>query len=95
VSIPTFCVVCGQPSQGSRCEMHRLRNGSSRTWRGVRQRVLIRDRYSCRVPGPDGEPCGALATHVDHVIPLADGGTDDESNLRAACPPCNLSRGAR
>jgi hypothetical protein len=30
--------------------------------------------------------------HVDHVIAIRDGGGNDESNLVAACPPCNGKR---
>jgi 5-methylcytosine-specific restriction endonuclease McrA len=30
--------------------------------------------------------------HVDHVIPLSKGGTNDPSNLVIACPTCNLSK---
>lgn len=30
--------------------------------------------------------------HVDHVIPICDGGTNDEDNLTAACPACNHAR---
>lgn len=33
--------------------------------------------------------------HVDHVIPLSRGGSDDPDNLVCACPHCNLSKGDR
>lgn len=40
--------------------------------------------------------CGeAGASHADHVIAVALGGTHTLSNLVRACGPCNLSRGAR
>ena len=32
---------------------------------------------------------------VEHVIPVARGGTDDESNLWLSCPLCNRSKGDR
>jgi 5-methylcytosine-specific restriction endonuclease McrA len=32
---------------------------------------------------------------LDHVIPLSRGGEHSESNLRVACPPCNLRKGNR
>jgi len=32
---------------------------------------------------------------VDHVIPLAHGGTDELANLAAACYRCNEHKGAR
>ena len=33
--------------------------------------------------------CGAIATDIDHIVPIADGGTDELSNLRPACARCN------
>src|SRR5579871_470762 len=35
------------------------------------------------------------AWHVDHVVPRVRGGTNQRDNLRAACVPCNLAKGAR
>ena len=32
--------------------------------------------------------------HVDHIIPVARGGTDDLANLRLLCPDCNYIKGA-
>lgn len=33
--------------------------------------------------------------HVEHIIPLAAGGTSEEENLWLACPLCNGSKGVR
>lgn len=38
--------------------------------------------------------CGGPYEHIDHVIPLARGGTNWPANLRPACGPCNLSKGS-
>jgi hypothetical protein len=52
----------------------------------LRYEVLRRDNYTCRY-------CGARAPEVkitvDHVVPVALGGTDEPSNLAAACGDCN------
>ncbi|MCW6035593.1 HNH endonuclease [Spirulina subsalsa FACHB-351] len=49
----------------------------------VRQFVLNRDGGCCR-------SCGSTQNlEVDHIIPLAKGGTNDLSNLQALCRPCN------
>jgi 5-methylcytosine-specific restriction endonuclease McrA len=39
--------------------------------------------------------CGGPFEHVDHVIPLARGGTNWPANLRPACATCNLKKGAK
>jgi 5-methylcytosine-specific restriction protein A len=31
---------------------------------------------------------------IDHIVPLALGGTDDDSNCRALCHPCHEKRTA-
>src|SRR5688572_27372438 len=38
--------------------------------------------------------CQAIATIVDHVIPLSKGGTDDESNLQSLCAECDKAKTA-
>ena len=66
------------------------REGSGRggrPWRRKRDRVLSRDGHLC-------QPCRRsrrlrLATQVDHIIGLAEGGTDHESNLQAICDDCH------
>lgn len=41
-----------------------------------------------------GKPVGD-DYHVDHLIPLARGGTNDARNIVISCPFCNMSRGAK
>lgn len=48
----------------------------------------------------EGSPVCAMchrrkATTVDHIVPLAQGGGDELSNLRPACAKCNYSAGAK
>ncbi len=38
---------------------------------------------------PYCQKCGAPATEVHHVIPLADGGTNDMGNLLPLCKGCH------
>ncbi|WP_405000646.1 HNH endonuclease [Kitasatospora cathayae] len=53
-----------------------------------RTAILRRWRYRCAY-------CDERATHLDHVVPLARGGADAESNVVPACASCNLSKGAK
>ncbi|WP_198533111.1 HNH endonuclease [Carbonactinospora thermoautotrophica] len=38
--------------------------------------------------------CGQDFAHVDHVVPVSRGGTDDPANLAPACQSCNISKNA-
>lgn len=53
----------------------------------LRQSIMARDGSSCVYCG-----CQEGPFHIDHVIPVAKGGTDDPANLTVACAPCNLSK---
>jgi 5-methylcytosine-specific restriction endonuclease McrA len=33
--------------------------------------------------------------HVDHIVPLVKGGTNDRKNIQILCAPCNLSKGSK
>lgn len=57
--------------------------------RALRFQILKRDGFKCYY-------ChvGGVELQVDHVIPEALGGTDDPSNLVAACEPCNTGKAA-
>ena len=81
------CITCGRPSEGSRCPAHTLRNGSTRSWRRLRAQILRLDAYRCRM-------CGETASEVDHIIRVADGGTDHPSNLRSLCAAHHAERHA-
>lgn len=60
-----------------------------RPWRRKRARVLARDGYLCQCKQCKATGALKLATEVDHVIPIAEGGTDDESNLQAMNTDCH------
>jgi len=57
----------------------------------LRFAILARDNFTCRYCG---RMAPAVALTVDHVVSVADGGTDDEGNLVAACDECNMGKGA-
>ena len=55
-------------------------------WRARRLRIAVRDAYRCR-------DCKRVAYgrsgHCDHIVPLEDGGTDDDTNLTWRCDRCH------
>jgi 5-methylcytosine-specific restriction endonuclease McrA len=53
--------------------------------------ILQRDGFRCRYCGRPGSAPG-MVLHVDHVVPLAAGGTSTEDNLLTACEECNLGK---
>jgi hypothetical protein len=57
----------------------------------LRAEILRRDNSTC-------QKCGAKVPDVplviDHVVPIALGGSDDPGNLQALCEPCNSGKSA-
>lgn len=57
----------------------------------TRYLILERDRFTCQC-------CGGTAPnvtlHVDHIVAVANGGSDHQDNLRAVCVTCNIGKGA-
>ncbi|MDF1720530.1 MAG: HNH endonuclease signature motif containing protein [Minwuia sp.] len=62
----------------------------SRKWRAARLNVLARD------PMCGSEGCSNLATDVDHIRPIRDGGARlDGANLQALCHGCHARKTVR
>jgi len=53
----------------------------------TRYQVLKRDLYRCRICGKTG-----VELEVDHVVPVARGGSDEMENLQTLCAPCNRGK---
>lgn len=60
--------------------------------KGKRFDVFKRDNFTCQY-------CGAqppdVVLHVDHIVPVAEGGDNDQMNLVTSCDTCNLGKGAK
>lgn len=75
----------GDGREGPFSELYR-----SAAWKRVRLFVLERDERRCKILG---RRCTGVATEVDHIVRLIDGGAQlDPDNLRAACRTCNRGR---
>lgn len=71
----------------------------------LRVKIIERDKFKCQECGKyvcAGETSarrlvkmGAGLLHIDHIVPLGQGGRATEENLRLLCPRCNLKRKKR
>ncbi len=75
-----------QPSMHLAVERDELRPTAS-VWRVIRERIFVRDDYTCQYCGERG---GRL--ECDHKHPVARGGSHDDENLVTACRTCNRSK---
>ena len=57
-----------------------------------RYQVYLRDGGICQICG---QPVNPDNWQIDHIVPLARGGADDESNWQLAHPKCNRQKWAK
>ena len=55
----------------------------------VREYVYKRNNYQCQSCGKTNQE---TQLSIDHIIPLAQGGSNDISNLQTLCLSCNQSK---
>lgn len=87
---------CPELTRHGRCETHRLEQLRAKPLsptqharvRGRRRAAILRPGVLCYWG------CGRPATTIDHLHPVAHGGTSHPDNLVPACATCNSSRGA-
>ena len=64
---------------------------SGRRWMATRERVALAHNYSCA-------GCGAVwipfRDQIDHKVPRAEGGSNDDSNLQPLCDKCHKEKTA-
>ena len=63
----------------------------------LQRAVYYRDRGRCQncLKDVSGEVYHLDMYHMDHVLPLAEGGTNDPTNFQLLCKACNLKKGGR
>lgn len=57
----------------------------------TRFEVFKRDNFTCQYCG---QCPPAVVLHVDHILAVVSGGSDDQANLVTSCIDCNLGKGA-
>lgn len=64
----------------------------------LRNQIFERNGYTCQLCGagtgdPDPyDPDRKIRLHIDHIVPISQGGRDIRENLRAICSICNHGR---
>ena len=71
----------------------RQSRGYGAEWEQTRKRILSRDKGLCQVCKADGRL--RPAKQVDHKVPKAEGGTEDDDNLQAICSDCHKAKTAK
>ena len=58
----------------------------------IRFEIFKRDKFQCQYCGGNAPE---VVLHVDHIDPVAEGGSNDILNLITSCASCNLGKGKR
>ncbi len=61
----------------------------------LREFILSRDDYTCQMCGNTIYDEPNLLLEIDHIIPVAAGGTSDPENLQTLCWKCNRSKSSK
>ena len=61
-------------------------------WTRLRFRILNRDGFQCKYCGKSALSGYDGPLHIDHVVPVSDGGSNSESNLITSCAECNMGK---
>ena len=77
----------GQTAFGSERRGTAAERGYGAEWQRLRKRILRRDKWLCVACRDRGVM--TAANNVDHIKPRAEGGIDDEANLRSLCRSCH------
>ena len=67
------------------------RTGRQPIPRKLRHQVFQRDGYRCRECGASKDE---TSLEIDHIVPVAKGGTNDIDNLQTLCRECNRMKHA-
>ena len=93
--LKTDTLMQGESGWSARERLHGNRHarGYGTAWDKLRKAIMQRDKGLCQPCLRSGRP--EKAAQVDHIIPKAQGGTDDHHNLQSICTACHKAKTAR
>ena len=73
---------------------HTIKHRSKTRFTSVARRheIYLRDNKKCYMCNKE---LGVKDFHLDHLIPVKKGGSNESNNLAVSCPYCNRSRGTK
>lgn len=82
---------------GRRRQSESTSERGGRRWRATRVRIFNRDSFLCQIHKAKGvlvsvELHGPNHGVCDHIIPLAEGGVDEDDNLQTICQSCDVEK---
>jgi len=69
------------------------RGAGGRLSYGIRRKLFFLQKGKCAACGMKGR--GLSGFHLDHIEPLALGGSHADANMQLLCPPCNLRKSSK
>ena len=60
--------------------------------KGLRFDIFKRDGFTCQYCGE--QPPGVVL-HIDHILPVVEGGNNRDANLVTSCAACNMGKGQK
>ena len=70
----------------------RIKGNGGKLSKDIIKRLLLEQNEKCACCGADLSQTGY---HLDHIMPLALGGINDDSNVQLLTPTCNMRKGAK
>lgn len=98
IARPGYCAAHARPAGGWRADAERgtrQQRGYGAEWEAIRKRILARAGGLCECDDCRRLGRVRVAREVDHIVPKARGGTDDDDNLQAINRDCHKAKTLR
>ncbi|WP_020201879.1 HNH endonuclease [Cupriavidus sp. WS] len=98
IARPGYCTAHARPAGGWAPDAERgtrHQRGYDAEWERIRARILKRARGLCECAECRALDRVRVAKEVDHIVPKAQGGTDDDDNLQAINRDCHKAKTLR